>query len=288
MTAAPVERPRAPGGARRGEAPAAHPFAFALALWRHRSLALRLARRRIEARYRGAALGLFWAVLEPLAMLTIYTFVFSAVLGARWGEEADSRSFALHLFSGLILFQLFQRAANEAPSLLLSHSTYLKQLIFPAEALSIASVLAGLFDVVVGLALWLCFHAIERGAPPPTAFAIPLVIVPIALFALGVSWAFASLGVFLRDLSHVTTLAVTALLFLSPIFYPATRVPEAFRGLYELNPFAHLLEAARAMLLDGTQPDWFAIGVVTLVAWAVAWAGHTWFMRTRHTFADVL
>lgn len=266
----------------------ANPFCFALSIWRHRSLAFRLARRRVEAQYRGAALGLFWAVLQPLVLLAIYTFVFSSVLGARWGEDSDPRAFALHLFSGMVLFQLFARAANDGSTLLLGHATYLKQLIFPAEVLTVASVLAALFDVVVGLALWFCFHAIERGAPPPTAFAIPLVILPIVLLGLGFSWLLSSLGVFLRDLAHVTALGTTALMFLSPIFYPSDRVPESFRALYEWNPFAHLLEASRALLLDGVTPDWAAVAVVTAVAWAIAWGGYAWFMRTRHSFADVL
>jgi lipopolysaccharide transport system permease protein len=284
VTALSAEPERAP----RDAGSLASPFAFAGAVWRHRSLAFRLAKRRIEARYRGAALGLFWAVLEPLLLLAIYTFVFSSVFGARWGEDAGSGSFALHLFSGLILFQVFQRAVNDAPALLLSHATYLKQVLFPAEALSIASVFAALFDFAVGFVLWLGFHLIERGLPPPTALAIPVVVVPIVLFALGGSWLLASLGVFLRDLAHVTTLATTALLFLSPIFYPASRVPESFRVVYDANPLAHLLEAARALLLDGASPDWGALAMVSFASLLVAWGGYAWFRRTRHTFADVL
>jgi len=267
----------------------ANPFCFLAAFRRHRALVLSLARRRVEAHYRGAALGMFWAVLQPLVQLSIYTFVFSSVLGARWGPtETNPRAFALHLFSGLVLFQFYNRVANDAPDLMLLHATYLKQVIFPAEVLSMASVLAALFDLVVGLALWLVFYGIERGVPPPTALALPLVVIPIMLLALGTSWLLASLGVFLRDLAQVTSLATTALMFLSPVFYPLTRVPAAVRGAYDVNPFAHLLDGARQLLFDGTWPDWGPIAVVAVAAWIFAWAAYAWFARTQHTFADVL
>jgi lipopolysaccharide transport system permease protein len=267
----------------------ANPFCFLAAFWRHRALALSLARRRVEAHYRGAALGMFWAVLQPLLLLSIYTFVFSSVLGARWGPtETNPRAFALHLFSGLVLFQFYASVANDAPNLMLSHATYLKQVIFPAEVLPMASLLAALFDLVVGLALWIGFYGMERGVPPPTALGLLLIVIPIALLAIATSWLLSSLGVFLRDLAQLTSLAVTALMFLSPIFYPVTRVPAAMRDVYDLNPFAHLLDATRQLLFDGAWPDWGPIAVVAIGAWLFAWGAYAWFMRTRHTFADVL
>lgn len=267
----------------------ANPFCFAVAFWRHRSLAVRLARRKVEAQYRGSALGLSWAVFQPLFLLGIYTFVFSSVLRARWSVEVEPPApFALWVFSGMILYGVFSRAANDGSTLLLNHTTFLKQVVFPAEVLTMASVLAALFDLLVGLALWLAFHLLVRGVPPASFLALPVVLIPLVMLALGTSWLLSSLGVFLRDLAQITTLATTAFYFLSPIFYPASHVPKAFADVYAWNPFVPLLESSKELMIIGGTPPWAALGAVALFAWAIAWGGYAWFMRTKHSFADVL
>lgn len=267
-----------------------NPFCFVRACWRHRSLALRLARRRVEAQYRGSVLGIAWAVLQPLLMLAVYTFVFSSVLNAHWSGKGDAPSgFALNVFAGMVLFGVFSRGANDGPNLLLNHASLLKQVVFPAEVLSMASVGAALFDLVIGLVLWMLFFVIDQGVPPPaTIAALPVVLLPLLLLSLGASWLLSSLGVFLRDLAHVTSLATTALYFLSPIFYPASRVPAEFMAWYGANPFVGLLEAARHLMLQGAWPVWSELAIVTGIAWLFAWFAYAWFMRTRHSFADVL
>lgn len=266
-----------------------NPFCFVLACWRHRSLAGRLARRRVEAQYRGSMLGLAWAVLQPLLLLSIYTFVFSSVLNAHWTTpDGAPGGFALNAFAGMVLYGVFSQAANTGANLLLNHSQLLKQVVFPAEVLSMASVLAAGFDLAIGLALWTLFHCFQLGVPPATILALPLVLLPLLLFSLGASWLLASLGVFLRDLAQLTSLVTTALYFLSPIFYPASRVPAEFAQVYGWNPFVGLITAAREMMIEGRWPAWPELAVLTLVAWGFAWFSYAWFMRTRHTFADVL
>lgn len=266
-----------------------NPFCFALACWRHRSLAGRLARRRVEAQYRGSVLGLAWSVLQPLLLLSIYTFVFSSILNAHWKTPGgESTGFALNAFAGMVLFGVFSRAANDGANLLLNHASLLKQVVFPAEVLSMASVLAAHFDLAIGLLLWTLFHLFQLGVPPPTILALPIVLLPLLLFSLGASWLLASLGVFLRDLAQVTSLVTTALYFLSPIFYPATRVPARFAAVYAWNPFVGLITGARGMMIEAQWPAWPELAVLTLVGWGFAWFSYAWFMRTRHTFADVL
>ena len=97
-----------------------------------------------------------------------------------------------------------------------------------------------------------------------------------------------SLGVFLRDISHVVGVLTTALLLLSPIFYPASRIPEWLQPYYAWNPFAVIIEMFRACLFSGTPPDWRIWGAVLAVTWGVAWLGYAWFMKTKSGFADVL
>jgi len=267
----------------------AGPFAFVALLHRHRRLILRLARRRIEAQYRGSALGLAWTVLQPLLLLSVYTFAFSVVLGSRWDEQAPGRGdFALLVYSGMLLFGVFARPFGEAPNLVVSSQAYLKQLVFPAEVLAWVSVLAALFEFAVGFALWALFFVALRGAPPATWLALPALLVPLVLLALAASWLLSSLGVFLRDLAQVVGLAVTALFFLSPIVYPASRIPASLAPWYRLNPLVDVLEASKQLLFSGTMPAWASLAVLALVAWLAAWLAHLWFLRTKGSFADVL
>lgn len=267
----------------------AGPFAFLALLRRHRQLILRLVGRRIAAQYRGSALGVAWVVLQPLLLLAVYTFAFSVVLGSHWNEQASGRGdFALFVYSGMLLFGVFSRPLAESPNLIVSSQAYLKQLVFPAEVLAWVSVLAALFEFAVGFALWALFFLALRGAPPVTWLALPALLVPLVLFALTASWLLSSLGVFLRDLAQLVGLAVTALFFLSPIVYPAARIPESLEPWYRLNPLVEILEASKQLLFFGATPAWSGIAVLALVAWIAAWLAHLWFVRTKGSFTDVL
>jgi lipopolysaccharide transport system permease protein len=266
-----------------------NPFSFLETGWKHRQLILRLTRRRIEAQYRGSMLGALWLVLQPLLILALYTFVFSALFKARWDLPgvAEPR-FAVVLFSGLILYTLLTTCLNQAPRLLETHRSYIKQTLFPTEVLSWVVLAHALFDFLVGLVLLAALYFGMMGPPPLTSLLLPLVVAPILLAALGLTWFFSSLGVFLKDLSQLIGVMTLALLFLSPIFYPAAIVPERLQFYYRLNPLAGLLEMSRGLLFTGSLPDWVALTTLTALGWLVAWFGYLWFMKTKKGFADAL
>ena len=267
----------------------ANPFAFVATAHRYRQLIVRLAARRIQAQYRGSSLGMSWAVLQPLLLLAVYTFAFAFVLGAQWSpEEPGKADFALFVFSGMLFFGVFSKPFAEAPGLMVMNQTYIKQLVFPAEVLALSSVLVALFDFAVAFLVWACLFVWLRGVPPLTWLLVPVVLAPAVLLALGASWLLSSLGVFLRDLAQLVSLASTALFFLSPIVYPVSRIPEWLAPYYQLNPLVGILEASKAVLFRGGAPDWSIFALAMLVAWAAAWLGHAWFMRTKGSFADVL
>jgi lipopolysaccharide transport system permease protein len=281
-----------PTRARRASDPATLlPFSFLQSGWKHRRLILRLTRGRIDARYRGSLLGGLWVAILPLLMLGVYTFVFSVVLRARWsgaGAHAGEAHFALVLFSGLILFSIFAECINEAPGLMQASQNYIKQVMFPSEVLAWVSLGAALWRFVVSLVLLLVFYVAVIGAPPLASLTLLLDLVPVILLTLGGVWLLASLGVFLRDLAQFVSVITAALLFLSPIFYPASRVPAAFQPYLYLNPFCPILEGSRRALFEAQLPDWGPLALVTGIAWLTAWMGYAWFMRTKSSFADVL
>jgi lipopolysaccharide transport system permease protein len=266
-----------------------HPLSFLSAGIRHRALIARLAQRHIAGRYRGSMLGGLWVVLHPVMMLCVYTFVFSTVFRAKWDLQAQSQiDFALFLFSGIVIYSVFSECVNHAPRLMLDNRTFIKQLDFPVEVFSWVSLTAALFNFLVSLAILIGVHLIVLGPPPLTSLWLPVVLSPVLLLSLGFSWLLASLGTFLRDLSEVTGIATTALLFLSPIFYPLSMIPEPFRRWYWLNPFTSVLESSKAVFFRAQLPDWGILCVIAAASWLVAWGGYVWFMKTKGAFADVL
>ena len=270
--------------------PLEKPLSFMVSGWQHRRLIAQLTRARVEAGYRGSLLGGLWVAALPLLMLGIYTFVFSVVFHARWGAAptGGDADFALILFSGLILLSIFTECVNEAPNLMHTHQSYIKQVMFPSEILAWVSLFASLWRFAVSLLILLVFYALVFGWPPVASLCLPLALLPVVLLTLGFVWLVSSLGVFVRDLAQVISVFTSALLFLSPVFYPASRVPASLQPFLRLNPFSTILESSRQALFEGRLPDWGALAAVTGVAWLVAWGGYAWFMRTKGSFADVL
>ena len=265
------------------------PKEIVASLWRHRGLTRALIQREVLGRYRGSVMGLLWSFFNPVLMLLIYTFVFSVVFKIRWAGGSDSKvEFALVLFSGLIVFSLFSECFNRSPSLILSNVNYVKKVVFPLEILPWVALGSALFHALVSIGVWLIAYLIFFGEPHLTVLLLPLVLLPLLFFIMGVSWGLASLGVYLRDVTQFVGIATTVLMFISPIFFPASALPEEYRPILLLNPLAVPIEQAREVLFWGTVPN-VALWLAYLVGAAVvAWLGFAWFQKTRRGFADVL
>ena len=259
-------------------------------LWRNRHLIVQMTRREVVGRYKGSALGLAWSFLTPILMLAVYTFVFSVVFKARWGTDGDESKtqFALVLFVGMIVHGLFAEVLNRAPGLILSNVNYVKKVVFPLDVLPVIAMGAALFHASISLAVLLIAFALFNGYLHWTIIFVPVVLLPLVILTLGVAWIFASLGVFLRDVGQTVGIITTVMLFLAPIFYPITALPEEIRPWIMANPLTFIIEEARKVLILGRMPHWTGLGMYTLVATAVAWAGFAWFQKTRKGFADVL
>ena len=265
------------------------PAALASSVWRHRELLGALSRRDVVGRYRGSVMGLAWSFLHPLVMLAVYTFVFGIVFRARWDAGTGSTAeFALVLFAGLLAFNVFAECVNRAPTLVLSNPGYVKKVVFPLEVLPVVTLGASLFHFAIGMVVWVIFYVLLVGVPHATIAWLPLVLVPLALLTLGVSWFLAALAVYLRDVAHIVGVATTALLFVTPVFYPLSALPDAWRPWLRLNPLTDVVENARAVLVAGRAPDLERLAMSFAVGLVVAWLGYAWFQKTRRGFADVL
>ena len=265
------------------------PKEMAASLWRNRSLIKALAQREVVGRYRGSVMGILWSFFNPVFMLLVYTFVFSVIFKARWSGGSDSKTeFALILFAGLIVFNLFAECFNRAPGLILANVNYVKKVVFPLEILPWVALGSALFHALISLGVWLIAYLILFGVPHITVLLFPLVILPLLLLIMGLTWALASLGVYLRDVSQFIGILTTVLMFLSPIFYPASALPEAYRHLLLLNPLTPVIEQARDVLFWGKVPDMTILSSYLLMTAFIAWLGFAWFQKTRKGFADVL
>lgn len=267
----------------------ANPFTAARTLWRNRELIMISTKREILGRYRGSLLGSLWAVFHPIIMLSIYTLVFSVIFQARWAEGGESKmEFALILFLGLIVFNIFSDYISRVSHIILANPNYVKKVIFPLEILPLVNLLGVAYHGLVSFLMWLVVHIFVVGLPPYTLFYLPFVLVPFLLLLIGVGWLLSSISVYFRDVPQLTGVIITVSMFLSPIFYSINMVPEEYRWLVYLNPITPAIEMIRALAYWGKLPNLIMLSAYWGAACLVMWGGLISFQKLRKGFADVL
>lgn len=255
----------------------------------HGHLLSQLVRRDVQARYRGSWLGPLWSLLTPLMMLAVYTFVFSVVFQARWGGQQASRlDFALSAFGSIMLFNLFAEVVNSAGTLIVGNPNYVKRVVFPLELLPLAKFLSCAVQSAVGLGVFFVAILVLKQSCAWTWLLAPLMLIPLALLCLGLSYLLSAVGVFVRDINHLVGLLTTMLLFLSPVFYPLSQLPEHWQQLLSINPLAPILENFRLVTLGGQWPNWSTWASGTAITALMAVLAYSAFKRSQHAFADVV
>jgi len=245
--------------------------------------------RELHDRYRGSVLGIAWALILPLSMLSIYTFVFGFVFRARWsGSGDDPFAFALFLYCGLVPYLFLVDTLSRAPTLMRQYGMLVKRVAFPLPLLAVAMTIAATLHMFIGFGVLALFTWIVQGRVHLTAlWALPLAL-PLLLATLGLVCIIASSGVYFRDLAQVVPAVLPAILFLSPVFYPVTAVPAAFRDWMLLNPLTPMIDSLRSVIIADAVPDPAYLAVGCLVGAILALVGLLWFARLQPGFADVL
>ena len=236
-------------------------------------------------------LGLLWSFAQPLLMLCVYTFVFSVVFRIRWGitvGEESKGAFAIIMFCGMALFNIFSESITLNCNIIVYNPNFVKKVIFPLEILPLAQTLSSLILGLTWLVLLFFGVVFIFGKLSWTMLCFPLILIPLFLFTLGVSFFVASLGVFIRDTQYVVGVILQVLFFMTPIFYPIQAVPEKFQKFLTLNPLTPLIENFRKIFLMGTLPDWPVLAIAYSISIAILYFGATWFYKTKKGFADVL
>ena len=260
-----------------------HPLRRALS---QRPLVLALTRRELSARYRGGALGFLWSLVNPLLLLLVYATVFRLVFTPR----ADVRPYALFLFSGVLVWGFVSAALHDAVETFRANGPLLRKTtvapeVFPAACVGarLAHLLLAL-PVLAGAIGWAAFR--ESVRPGPAMLAFPLVLVLLALTVFGLALAVSALAVHFGDVRDIVANLLTLAFFLTPVLYPVASVPERYRGLLRLNPFAVYFSALHDCLFffrPIPAADWAWMGATAAVSLA---AGAAIFERLRDSIAE--
>jgi lipopolysaccharide transport system permease protein len=253
-------------------------------LWRFRELLYFLALRDVKLRYKQTALGAGWAVLQPLLTMAVFT-VFFGNLGKL---PSDGKPYALFVLVALVPWQLFAYALTQSSNSLVSEQRLITKVYFPRLLVPVASVLAGVVDAVIALVLVLIGMAAFGVTPTWAVLMLPVFAALALLAALAVGLWLAALNVQYRDVRYTLPFLTQFWLFLTPIAYPASLVPEAYRPLYGLNPMAGVVEGFRWALLGTAAPDWVLMAVSAIVVFVVLTSALFYFRRMERTFADVV
>jgi lipopolysaccharide transport system permease protein len=258
----------------------------------HRSLIWELTKREVMGRYRGASFGLLWSLISPFLLLGVYSFAFGSVMKGRWPQSGDQganqHSFTLILFVGLIVHGFFSEVIMRGPMLITGNPSYVKRIIFPLDILPWPMILSALFHLVANFLVFLALRLVLEGHIDASAILFPIIILPLVVLAFGVSWLLAALGVYFRDVTQITSVLSTALLFTSSAVMPISSVSPSLRPLFMINPITFIIDQSRNIALWDTMPNWEGLGLYMLLAMSVALVGFTWFMATRRGFADVI
>ncbi|MEA9556931.1 ABC transporter permease [Xanthomonas nasturtii] len=269
--------------------PGLSPLAPYLSLFRHRQLIWELCKRDVTGKYRGSLGGTFWAFLNPLLMLAIYSFVFGYIFKSRWsGSGVTETHFAVVLFSGLIFGNFFSECLSRAPVLITSNPNYVKKVVFPLEVLTWVVVGTSVFHALISFMVLLIAMLLTGASMSVTALLFPFIMILFLPMASGVTWLISALGVYFRDAQQIMAVVSTALVFLAPIFYPRSSLPQDYQWLPMLNPLTFVVEAGRGVALWNTLPEVTHVLLYFLVSSLVCWFGWLGFNATRRGFADVL
>ncbi|TDR13101.1 ABC transporter permease [Marinomonas communis] len=260
-----------------------------MSAWRHKGLIFKLTYREIAARYRGSMAGVAWSFFNPVLMLAVYTFVFSMVFKAKWGGESSSQGeFAVILFAGMIIFNIFAECISRAPMLMVENSNYVKKVVFPLEVLPWVVLGNALFHALISFFILLLAQLVVFNSIPLSILLLPFIMLPFVLFIVGGIWFLSAIGVYVRDLSQFVGVAITVLMFTSPLFFPLEALPEFLQPYLALNPLAYFITGVRDVVIFGNVPDLVSYVIVCGLSFFIFSLGLVFFGVTKKGFADVL
>jgi lipopolysaccharide transport system permease protein len=261
-------------------------------LWTKLDLLKTLVQRDLAARYKGSVLGNAWAVLNQLAQLLVYTYLFSIVLKVKLslgGLPTNDFTFGLWIFAGLVPWIAFTTGFAQSATTIVVQTNLVKKVVFPVALLPLVPICSAFVDSTMGIMLLVTFVAFLTKAVHGTLLLLPLVWIPQLLFTAGLGYLAAGLTVFLRDIPQTIGVILNLWFYMTPIVYPSSAIPEGLRfWVFWLNPMTIVVELYRDLVLIGRMEHWTEWGLLSLVSVIVFTIGFSVYRRLRPAFADVL
>ena len=248
------------------------------------------ARREMETKYKGSLLGTSWALINPIIMLTIYTVIFSKVFQAKWGtsymNDNSPIEFAINLFAGLIIFNMFADCASKAHGLILNNPNLVKKIVFPLEVLSISTVIGSLLNASINSIILLILIGFTKGGIHSTVLLYPMIYVPFIFEMIGLTLLISTFAVFVRDIGQIMGSIISLMMFASPVFYPGEALPQSIRWIADVNPIAITISQSRELLIGGSIPSISNYILQTLLALAWCEIAYRLTKKYQHRLGD--
>lgn len=257
-------------------------------LWAYRGFVLGSVRREFQARYLNSLLGAGWAVLNPLAMIVVYTLIFSQVMQSRLPGVASSFGYSIYLCAGVLTWGLFSELVSRCSTVFLEHANMIKKLQFPRICLPAIVLLGALLNFAIIAALFCAFLLLSGNFPGAVALQLLPVLLVVALLGAGLGVTLGVLNVFFRDVGQAIGVVLQFWFWFTPIVYPVSILPEAARRWVELNPMAALIGACQQVLVGARPPDWASLAPATALALLLCALAHTLFRRHAPEMVDEL
>ena len=253
-----------------------------------RTLLYQLVVRDFRQRFVGSAMGWIWGLIHPLVLLVSWTFVFQYCMKQTLPPDEVTTNYPIFLFASFLPWLLFQDTVMRSSTSLLDHANLITKTVFPSEIVPVSIFLSSLLSHLLALGMLLVIIAIWGGGISGMAFLLPLYMLPLGLFAIGVGWIVSSLQVYLRDTAQILSVVMTFWFWMTPIFISENTIPERFRFLMRINPLAFLVKAYRERLLSYREPSLHEFAVLAAYACTAFVVGGLFFRHLKRGFADVL
>lgn len=260
----------------------------ASSLWRYRGFVLGSVKREFQSKYQNSLLGAAWSIINPLAMIFVYTVIFSEVMRAKLPGLENTFGYSMYLCAGMLTWGLFAEITGRAQNVFIENANLLKKLSFPRICLPVVVVANALLNFAIIFGLFSAFLLITGNFPGLPFLAIfPLIALLIA-FSIGLGITLGVLNVFFRDIGQFFSIFLTFWFWLTPIVYPASILPEKLQGLLEINPMAPLMGAFQTVLVYHQWPEWQGLWLVALLAILLCFVGMGLFRRHAGEMVDEL
>lgn len=253
-------------------------------LWRYRELVYFLTWRNLKVRYKQTLLGVSWAVLEPFLTMVVFTIFFGNL--AQVGS--DGLPYPVWSYAGLLPWGLFSKALSDASRSLVANNHMITKIYFPRLILPLSSILSGLVDFAISFVVLLGMMVFYKIYPTPAVWALPLLILLALVTALGVGLWLSALNVMYRDVGYIIPFLTQFWMFITPVVYPASLLPEKWRLVYALNPMTGVVEGFRWALLGTQNGSGPMLAISAVISVIILVSGVFYFRRMERTFADMV